>query len=576
MYDVIKIFKRFINDSDDKVFLLEGEWGVGKSFLIEELTSELKNDEKYRVIKLSLFGISNLNELKGSLLSKTNLFNGLKESKDKLEIIQKYIFFPIKDVIDFFNTDRYKPNLSVTDIIIIDDIERKDNKLTIEEIFGFIDHLKKDNTKIILIANENNIGDSFKGFKEKIVSYEYKLLKPTKNAIANILGEQLSSFLNMQYVINLRTILHLKRILNYIDLEINEENKELIKLIFYILNCIDNNLFDREQYIDKRINKEISLSDIVNSTIRGNEINDKKIKNDMHRKYNKKKDDDIFVEYFKEEYSNEFISVRDKSFNEAITKIFIALKTTKYNDISNLKFEMTRNKTNDFMLPLNDIFYSANSNKKVTEYLSLIKNAFEGEKYDLVSVYSCFSKLVCDYYWEYIESDLNNLSLYNEIINIYPKKISKLLIESNNDYSDIFENLSLTYTKIQSEKAKELLFLIINDVNILFFEKYNVVSIDSFNEIMECFNFINSELCGELRKNIDEDDFYVFACNIVQCMNELFKRDITREEWSICHKMFEFLKDFNLKRTEIIEFIDKLLLVENEKIKILKEQYFCN
>lgn len=69
----------FLNNQEEKVFLLRGEWGTGKTTAvdnwIEKKRSETHKDAKvkWKFIKLSFFGIKDVNQLNTELLYKSSL-----------------------------------------------------------------------------------------------------------------------------------------------------------------------------------------------------------------------------------------------------------------------------------------------------------------------------------------------------------------------------------------------------------------------------------------------------------------------------------------------------------------------
>lgn len=183
--------------------LLTGEWGCGKTYLIEhELRRKIEND--CVIIRISLFGIPTVNDLhnavkqswinaKGGVIDK---INGLEKIKDFIDKISKLI--PNKtakgaiesvlsfNIMDFIQIHNYINDKKV--ILVFDDLER--SKLTIQEKLGAInEYCENQHFNTVLIADEDKINDSeYKEFKEKIIQRTIKHITNYKEVVNNIIG----------------------------------------------------------------------------------------------------------------------------------------------------------------------------------------------------------------------------------------------------------------------------------------------------------------------------------------------------------------------------------------------------
>ena len=86
-------------------------------------------------------------------------------------------------------------------IIVIDDLERKSEKIRIEDILGVIEQLSLCNQiKIVLIGDESRVNEAdkevWKSFKEKIIEKEYKISKFSKEAINSIVISKLKQYID--------------------------------------------------------------------------------------------------------------------------------------------------------------------------------------------------------------------------------------------------------------------------------------------------------------------------------------------------------------------------------------------
>lgn len=175
------------------VVLINGEWGIGKTFFLKKYSKE----KKY--IYLSMFGIENLQELKRSLyfnLSKFNIFTyKVKKILSGLgfDVFGFGITFPQLEI-DLNNALKKIISKKKKLTIIIDDFERHRDSLTISDILGFISFLNSfEGINVIVVAAESKIlSDSenfttYINFKEKIIEKEYKIDNYSKDAVEAIL-----------------------------------------------------------------------------------------------------------------------------------------------------------------------------------------------------------------------------------------------------------------------------------------------------------------------------------------------------------------------------------------------------
>ena len=179
-------------DNPVGALLLTGEWGCGKTYLIE---NELPNkiDDNCVIIRISLFGIPTIEELhkavkqawihaKGGLLDKAS---GLGKFKGFIEKVSSLIpndaaKGAIEAALSFnlFDFIKIENNIDGKKVILVfDDLER--SKLSIQEKLGAInEYCENQHFNVILVADEEklNTEPEYRDFKEKIVqrTIQYK------------------------------------------------------------------------------------------------------------------------------------------------------------------------------------------------------------------------------------------------------------------------------------------------------------------------------------------------------------------------------------------------------------------
>lgn len=195
-------------NSDDRVAVIKGPWGVGKThFWNEYIWSKIDKREVGFIAYsyVSLFGKSSLPELRKSIFhgatplakdaqiensidvqlqqanalvaklpwlrkakSKFAWLNKVSKHAENLPFASKYS--GLIENIEYSLVDNY--------LICIDDIERKDSALSMREIMGLVDELvTRKNSKVVLIFNDNSFESScdihqYESYREKVVDIE--------------------------------------------------------------------------------------------------------------------------------------------------------------------------------------------------------------------------------------------------------------------------------------------------------------------------------------------------------------------------------------------------------------------
>lgn len=214
----IEIIKETLDSffSDDKlsVLVLRGAWGTGKTYFWDEYVKEkienkAINQTAYSYV--SLFGLHDLSELKSKIFSvgkplksEEDFVNQIETSSRNENQALELIFRGKSKGKNFLRTlgwgtqiakilpkvNQFSSILKLAEyglinkyLICLDDIERKENCLTIKQIMGLVDELShRKGCKVILIFNDKTLGEKelkdFNAYREKIVDLEIEY-KPT-------------------------------------------------------------------------------------------------------------------------------------------------------------------------------------------------------------------------------------------------------------------------------------------------------------------------------------------------------------------------------------------------------------
>lgn len=247
--------------------LLTGEWGCGKTFLINQLIEKYKTEEssKHFVLRISLFGVSTpdaiekriregilLANLESDTISEEAIskhfqrFGGLIKRilPDAAATIPSYVLdiFPIEKEIPYRKEKREL-------IIVLDDFERK--SMDLQGILGFVnDYVENKKIKIILIADISKLKDeAFNYTSEKVIGRTIKLKPDFDQIIDSIISSYQEQTKGYQFFLNE----HIDTV-RWLLFASKCENLRTIKSLFIDFERIYDLLVRLEAPID-RINK---------------------------------------------------------------------------------------------------------------------------------------------------------------------------------------------------------------------------------------------------------------------------------------------------------------------------------
>jgi hypothetical protein len=171
-------------DADNRVVALSGKWGTGKSHLWREVRDASSDEGVKNALYVSLFGLSDMNQVKlkivQSALPRADAMPGVWEKASRaVNAIQKGLegfhkgFSALSDLALLA-----VPAILKNKVIVLDDIERKHEKLSIDEVMGFIDEFTQQHgARIVLILNNDQLADRsiWDKLREKVIDQEIRL-----------------------------------------------------------------------------------------------------------------------------------------------------------------------------------------------------------------------------------------------------------------------------------------------------------------------------------------------------------------------------------------------------------------
>lgn len=149
-----------IADREVRVMALSGKWGTGKSHMWDSLRKASTDSHIQGALYVSLFGVATITELKLKLAQ--SAVPMIKKRGPQADAVKGAIsaikngaqgFFKLGTALDEFALLAV-PAMVREKFIVVDDIERKHEKLTIDEVLGFIDDFTRNyGCRIMLILN---------------------------------------------------------------------------------------------------------------------------------------------------------------------------------------------------------------------------------------------------------------------------------------------------------------------------------------------------------------------------------------------------------------------------------------
>jgi len=339
--EVYSVFRDYLYKMDsDYAIMINGKWGAGKTFfwqtelkgLVEESIFQEEEDDqnelKYEAIYISLFGLSDINELNTKLFVELNPIwkkKGVKIAANLTKVVVSKALSGLgvdtikEEDYNFFIKDYAVPKNKV---LCFDDLERLDNKI-LNEVFGYINMFTEhDKVKVLILCNEEEIYNKVHNYgriKEKLVRFTYnfnpnifEVYESFTKAYEQSYQEFLISkkdFISELYVkgqhSNLRTLKFnldiFENVFDYI-----EQNTELTSV--HKTEILNRFLFFITTYsIEYKIEQDKSKLDLIEKVNSLNSLNiaalniRNSLKNDSHSK-NVQSKEKSYDELFREKY----------------------------------------------------------------------------------------------------------------------------------------------------------------------------------------------------------------------------------------------------------------------------------
>jgi hypothetical protein len=215
-----------IGSKDNKVTVLRGNWGTGKTYLWEYTEKKLISTNP-KPIYISIFGAKSINDLKLRILQAAYLKDKIRTEK-LVANVGNAISGVLQRFFGFNATEAallWVPELVSKRLVVIDDVERKHKSLEIDEVLGLIDEYSQGHeTQFLLLLNSDKLADSkalWEVMHEKVIDAEI-VLNPSAleafDAVATGIDlKYLPVIRNAISVLKINNIRVIKRILSTIQ-----------------------------------------------------------------------------------------------------------------------------------------------------------------------------------------------------------------------------------------------------------------------------------------------------------------------------------------------------------------------
>lgn len=184
--------KQLIDEPSNRVIALSGKWGTGKSYLWRSVQTDPDAASAKDALYASLFGIKDISQLKLKLAqaaiakqddgrAKHLIADAWKHGSKVLKVFKPNAAASIDEV-----ALMAVPKLLSERFIVIDDIERKHEKLDVAEVMGFIDEYTQiHDARFLLILNSNQLADQriWETLREKVIDHEVALGTTSEEAV---------------------------------------------------------------------------------------------------------------------------------------------------------------------------------------------------------------------------------------------------------------------------------------------------------------------------------------------------------------------------------------------------------
>ena len=191
--DIEKVIENLIDNNQLSAILLDGQWGIGKTYTVMEY---LKTRTNCKVGYTSLFGKNNIDEIN------TELYRELHPRQKVLETISHVVSLVGASVsiggvginlngIQVGQNKTIKSTPKYKTIIVLDDFERSE-KLDVNSLMGYFNALTLQGIKIVVLSNfEGRLDERLGEYREKVFDRIYTISETQMDVARKLVSQEL-------------------------------------------------------------------------------------------------------------------------------------------------------------------------------------------------------------------------------------------------------------------------------------------------------------------------------------------------------------------------------------------------
>lgn len=182
---IIEILKTFCRNKNYRAILIDGKWGIGKTFYFKKFFDSLNNKARKHFHYFSFFGTESIDEINTKIYRELHprfiwLKVGVKTISSSIDAVSPLnISSSLDYILDLI--DIKDINLKKHPILIFDDIERMSNNV-FPFFLGFLYKLNLQGARVICFCSSEILKDKFSIFdehKEKVFDAVYMISEPS-------------------------------------------------------------------------------------------------------------------------------------------------------------------------------------------------------------------------------------------------------------------------------------------------------------------------------------------------------------------------------------------------------------
>ena len=268
--DIEKVIENLISNNQLSAILLDGQWGIGKTYTVMEY---LKTRKDCKVGYTSLFGKNSIDEIN------TELYRELHPRQKVLETISHVVSLVGTSVsiggvginLNGIQVGQNKTIKSTTPkykiIIVLDDFERSE-KLDVNSLMGYFNALMLQGVKIVVLSNFGGRLDERLGeYREKVFDRIYTISETQMEVAKKLVSQELE--LNKKHLNlaeqNLRILIKANALFGQVKHYLEEKsiqdidlNQLFICCLYVVVETLTNNI--TKEYINGTTRLNVTLS----------------------------------------------------------------------------------------------------------------------------------------------------------------------------------------------------------------------------------------------------------------------------------------------------------------------------